>query len=486
MADMQSVIEELRRRGRNLVALDTPEDQDLADFGTDLALGFVPGIGQAQAGRDFERARRDRDALGMTLAGVGMIPVVGGVGKAAGKLRKGTEAAEATVKALRKPKVRPTVNNAQRVAYEGVYERPDVIASVAEENTAAESPLLKQLFGVTRDDLYQMSLRKGNMPGVIPGAAANPKGSAAAASVMTPRNERRLLDTLDALRSGAPEMYKGMHAWYVMDPEYHRMAELLGPDKAKEMYARLNVFGGIESPNLPVPAEFSRASAANWLAEQGRWDDWVKYGGLDAASRAKVAPADMQAIKGRVGHQRASTSQGKYLATGSHGMDSPKAPPYIDASSVPDLGFQTDLPVGDAHWSRAVGLADTRTNKEFDASVSTPEMQQLAPWWRTRIAGQAGLESVPAQAIAWGGFAPYTGVKTAVGAPKLELHAIEMGKAAKRMGVSPETARDLILTGKAHAGKIDPTLAGILAAGAGGAATIAALRNKNKDEETVQ
>ena len=99
---MQSVIDELRRRGRNLVSLDTPKDQDLADLGTDLALSFVPGLGQAQAGRDFERARRDSDALGMTLAGVGMIPVVGGVGKVAGKLRKGEKAGEATIEALRK------------------------------------------------------------------------------------------------------------------------------------------------------------------------------------------------------------------------------------------------------------------------------------------------------------------------------------------------------------------------------------------------
>jgi len=476
-------VEELRRRARNLVSLDSPVDSDLADFGADVALGFMPVVGTAQAGRDFERARREDDKLGMVLSAAAGVPIVGGVAKTANVARKGKTAAAETVKALRKKAPKPTVDNAQRVAFPGVYERPDYIASVAAENTAQESPLLKQLFGVTRDDLYELSKRKGNMPGVIPGAAAKPKGSAAAESIMTRRNEARLLNVLDELRQQAPEMYKGMHAWYTMDPQYQRMVELMGEDKARQMYSRLNAFGGIESPNLPVPAEFGRASAANWLAEQGRWDDWVKFGGLkDKPSLADI-PDDMRRIKGRVGHDRASKSQTKYLTTGSHGMDSPKAPPYIDASSVPELGFQTDIPVGDAHWSRGVGLADTRTSKGFAESVSTPEIQQLAPWFRERIAGQAGLEAVPGQAILWGGFAPFTGVKTAVGAPKLELHAIEMGKAAKRLGVSPETARDLILMGKAHAGKVDPTLLATMGVGGGAAATIAALRNKDDEEE---
>jgi len=95
--DRQTVIEELRRRGRNMLSFDTPQDSDLADVGADIAVGFTPGLGQAQALRDFERARRDRDALGMTLAGVGMVPVVGGVAKVAGKGRK----AKATADALR-------------------------------------------------------------------------------------------------------------------------------------------------------------------------------------------------------------------------------------------------------------------------------------------------------------------------------------------------------------------------------------------------
>lgn len=354
-----------------------------------------------------------------------------------------------------KPAAIQTVRDPRRMDFPGIYERPDIIAQRAVENTAPESPLLKQLFGVTRQDLYEMSKRKGNMPGVIPGAAKNPKGSAAAEAVMTPQNEQRILDIMSEIQTRAPGMYQGMHGWYVMDPEYQRLVQLVGKDEAGRLYKQLNVFGGIESPNMPVPNEFRRASAAHMLAEQGRFPEWKKYGGLRALEKSGMPdyPSDLLSVPGRVGHQRASGSQEKFLLTGHHGMDSPKAPPYIEASSVPELGFQTDLLVGDAHLSRGVGLADVRTGKSTAESVSTPELQQIAPWWREKIAGEMGTEAVPAQAILWGGLGPYTGVKTAVGAPKLELHAIEIGDAAKRLNVSPETARDLILMGKERAGR---------------------------------
>jgi hypothetical protein len=119
-----------------------------------------------------------------------------------------------------------------------------------------------------------------------------------------------------------------------------------------------------------------------------------------------------------------------------------------------------------------VGLADTRTSKGFDASVSNPEMQQLAPWWEKKIAGKVGLESVPAQALAWGTMGGQTGVKTMIGAPKLEILADQIVKASKRMGISPHEARDLVLQGKAHAGNITPE-ALTATAGAGGIGVVA-------------
>ena len=92
--DYQTLINALRDRARKFTALDTPEDQDLGDIALDIGAGFVPVVGTAQAGRDFERARREGDKLGMGLAGLGMVPVVGGVTKGISKLRKGAKAAD--------------------------------------------------------------------------------------------------------------------------------------------------------------------------------------------------------------------------------------------------------------------------------------------------------------------------------------------------------------------------------------------------------
>ena len=98
----EAVINALRDRARKFVSLDNPEDGDLGDLAIDIGAGFVPGVGQAQAGRDFERARREGDKLGMALASLGAVPIVGGVAGAANKVRKGAKAGEETVRVLRK------------------------------------------------------------------------------------------------------------------------------------------------------------------------------------------------------------------------------------------------------------------------------------------------------------------------------------------------------------------------------------------------
>jgi len=82
------IIDELRRRARNIVSLDAPTNESLDETLTDLALGFVPVVGTAQAVRDFERSRRDNDKLGMVLSTAAAIPIVGGVAKAVNKGRK--------------------------------------------------------------------------------------------------------------------------------------------------------------------------------------------------------------------------------------------------------------------------------------------------------------------------------------------------------------------------------------------------------------
>jgi len=86
----------LEDMGQRLTSLDAPRDESVADIAADIALGFTP-LQYPQAARDFERARRENDPLGMGLATLAAIPVVGGVAKAAGKARKGSDIAEALV-----------------------------------------------------------------------------------------------------------------------------------------------------------------------------------------------------------------------------------------------------------------------------------------------------------------------------------------------------------------------------------------------------
>lgn len=97
--DAQAVINALRDRARKFVSLDNPEDSDLGDLAIDIGAGFVPVVGTATSGRDFERARREGDKLGMVLSAAGMIPVVGGVAGAANKARKSAEGLTAAEKA---------------------------------------------------------------------------------------------------------------------------------------------------------------------------------------------------------------------------------------------------------------------------------------------------------------------------------------------------------------------------------------------------
>ena len=63
----------LRQRFERATSLD-PQEQDLADIAVETAASFVPGVGQALAARDVERARRADDEAGMAMASMGAIP----------------------------------------------------------------------------------------------------------------------------------------------------------------------------------------------------------------------------------------------------------------------------------------------------------------------------------------------------------------------------------------------------------------------------
>lgn len=350
---------------------------------------------------------------------------------------------------------KPTVRNPKRVSFPRIYDNPKTLWKDAAAQADPESPLLHRLFGVHREDLTAVAKnRVGNVSGGFPELAKNPQGSPHMLDLDTPANTKRMLDMFDAGREVAPKLFDDALGWYVQDPMFQRMVRLLGKQKAIEMYNRLNTFSGIESAMSSVQPEFVRGTAANWLAENGRWTDWEAFGGLgvdDKVALGSALPHDMVDVPGRVGWRQTTKKQGDFLRTGVNPVKSAKEYNYILASGVPDTGFQTDVPVGDRHLVRASGAADVRPTAKPDASLSTPEANTILPWQRS-VYKKAGVEPVSGQAIVWTGFGPATGVKTALGLPKLELQALEIEKAARRLGVSPEMARDLILTGQTHAG----------------------------------
>jgi hypothetical protein len=349
------------------------------------------------------------------------------------------------------PKKQVTVKDPERIAYPGIYDRPDEIARLASQNVAPEDEAMKRLFGVTRDDLYELrkSRPEGNeAPNLV--MPANPKGAKVAPQIMTRKNTQRIIDTL-AEAEKYPELQKGMDAWYEMGPLFERYLQI--SDNPIEDFNRFQAFTGMASPGSDVLTEINRGTAALTMDNQGRFEDFLRHGGKAFNTRGSgFFPEDLEGV---MGHPYHSTAHGKpmskYIESGRVDMSSPKVPLYIQSAGVPETGFQTALPVGDAHFSRMIGLADVRTNKDYGASISTPELLSLGDWWKNKIAKELGINSVNAQGRGWGTFAPATGVTTAVGAPKLELISQKIMDAAHAYGITPEEARDAILTGKMYA-----------------------------------
>lgn len=378
--------------------------------------------------------------------------------------------------------VTPTVDNPQRVAYPGIYKPTDEIVEESMRLYQPESSNLERLFGVNRSDLTDYAMTPGDDPRqFLPGMTKGGKGNALARNVMTDDNAGRLSEIIT-------EAYKtplgqDMAGWYGMQPIYDRQLELTGSkSEAADRFRQLNHLQGFHSANSEVPTEIVRGSAANWLANEGRIDDYYKYGNKNDRMDRPDRPEDMDAIPGHMGH---ATSHGKptskYLEDGSIGK-APKVPAYIAASGVPEAGGrQSAFAVGDAHFSRGIGLADVRNPQVVKgetvvpgASWSMPEAQTVMPWF-SEVAGETGLENVPKQAILWGALSPQTGVTSPIGAPKLEVIADLLAektapRLSKELGrpVSPEEARDMYLMGKTHAGFADPQILkwlGLLGAG---------------------
>lgn len=368
------------------------------------------------------------------------------------------------------PPARSTIRKAERKSFPGIYENPRRIAREAESRVPPESPNLGRLFGVSRADLARMSEQPGTAKADIPGLPPTPRGSERAEKVMMPANERRLRESLDVARDYAPRLFEGMRGWYMMDPAYQRLVDLVGPDEAGKRYERFNTLTAMASPGSPVTTELRRGSAANMLANLGRFNEFRDFGGLELSERQRRGlPEELLQFPSHAYHKTAQARPMEdYLRSGRVQMSSAKVPPYMQASNASALGRQSDMPVPDAHFARGVGLSDARAwLSEIDKdtgervrlvpgqSMSVNELAVLGPWYREQVARQAGLEAVPGQAVQWGFYSKPTGVDTAVGVPKLELLADLIERTARRRGISLEKARDLVLLGEEQLGFAD-------------------------------
>jgi len=349
----------------------------------------------------------------------------------------------------------PYISKPVRIANPGVYKRPDVIAAEAAARVEPEHPALKQLFGVTRQDLYDISQegrRRGNKETELwqpkkPGAP-----NEAAQAVMNPANEQRLIDTLAEARK-YPGLEQGMVPWYVMDPAYQRMVQLFGPERAAKEYKDFNMSMTPFSAGSSVPSEINRGTAANMMRQRGEYDIFKQYGGIAVPKRGADYPPELRDVKGMMGHLNQANPVERYFNTGSHGYGDAnvKINLYSDASGVPQTGFQTTGAVPDAHFTRAVGVPDARVNpNSHNEYMIGTEYRQIGPWYRDKIAKPLGIEAVPTQALMWGTYGPQTGVKTKIGAGKLELMSKQMWERAKKLGIDPQDFRDQVLRGEQH------------------------------------
>jgi hypothetical protein len=354
---------------------------------------------------------------------------------------------------------RPSLQEPLRVANPGIYKDPRIIATEAEAMVAPEHPALKELFGVTRDDLSQIGgkgTRKGNIEPQIWMPGRPGKMNYAAEQAMNPENAQRMINALGEAERLAPNLVKGMDAWYVMDPMYQQMVRLVGPERAKAEYMKFNAIVPPFSAGSDVMTEINRGTTANMFATKGDFDTFRQLGGTAEANRGGPRsnfPNDMRDTKGHAYHAVQADPVARWLATGEHGYgnDTVKIPLYMQASGVPEVGFQTRLPVPDAHFTRAAGIPDVRRNKNFNDYMGGSEYRPFGSWFRENVAAPLGIEAVPAQARMWGTFAPQTGVETAIGAPKLELLSQAIWERAKRIGVDPKRLRDQVLLGNEHA-----------------------------------
>lgn len=365
-------------------------------------------------------------------------------------LEQALESGEAELKRRRNPAVgakrtelKPGLGGKQPL----ILRDPREIALEVGQYVEPESPALGELFGVSRADLRNMAMERPLTTDYVPAVfAENPSGSAAAQSIMTPRNRQRLVDVFEEVDEAAPELVEGMYGWYMMEPLYDRAVQLFGPELGVKYVDELMATGGAMSPQSTVTNELRKATAERFFSKLGMGDEFLEYGTRARGSRE--LPEFEFDYPSSIGMRSQIENARAFRETGAL-PETPKTDLYIRASGSPGrsaFGFQNNMPVPDAHFSRGVGMPFSRTGGDIYSSMSGAELQTFAPFFND-IARDLGVNPVSAQAIMWGALGPSTGVKTGLGAPKLEILSNQIMSLARETGLPPDLVRDAVISG---------------------------------------
>lgn len=351
-----------------------------------------------------------------------------------------------------KPGTRTTVQRPERKVFPGVYRDPRAIVEESAGKVAPKSPNMPRLFGVTREDLDEMTktLPQRVPQTSVPIHAGTGRGAPHTAQVMGRANTQRLQDII-GLGAQDPR-FAGSYGWYNMEPMQQQMLALFGPEEGARRMAQLRQLGSGVSPQSAVPSEIKRASLANYAIEQG--NPSLFY------DKAQLPPG-----YGHLSHTgshsqsaRRIQETGQLFPPGYPLQRSPKVRHY-DAAKRGQVGN----PTADAHFARGVGLPDVRPmmtarnlatgqrSKVPNAgSLSETEYYPIREWYRDKVAAPVGLPGSPAQAIQWNVMGTSTGVDSPLSAPYLELLSDAITRRAHKLGIKPETLRDRYLAGKEH------------------------------------
>ena len=137
MALTDYIPDALRKKYEQYTSLDPQKDESLGDTALQMGASFIPGVGQAMALRDTERARREGDTTGMALSAASLIPF----GKLVGALRKPVQELIAGERGAQNLKYAEGADKAFRRT-----DMEDTLAAAKEHLAAGHSP----------DDVWQM------------------------------------------------------------------------------------------------------------------------------------------------------------------------------------------------------------------------------------------------------------------------------------------------------------------------------------------